>query len=79
MIELLYKEISACFRRSYTAIDGLWYIKVEENEKVEKTLDMDNEVRGIMLKIQARTLKSFTKLEYGVNALFECLATKLVL
>jgi len=79
MIKLSEKNIAAYFQRSYTAVDGLWFMKTEENEGFEKTLDMDNEVWKIMPKIQARTLKSFTGLEHGMDALFECLTTKLTI
>lgn len=79
MIELIDKNIAAYFQRSYTAVDGLWFIKVEEKEGFEKALDLDNEVWKILPKIQARTLKSFSNLEHGMDALYECLTTKLSL
>jgi hypothetical protein len=79
MIELSDNDIAAYFRRSYKAVDGLWFMKAEEKEGFEKTLDMDNEVWKIMPKIQARTLKNLTKTEHGIDALFECLTTKLYL
>ena len=79
MIELSDKDISSYFQRSYTAVDGLWFMKVEEREGFEETLDVDNEVWKILPKIQARTLKSFSNLEHGMDALYECLTTKLTL
>ena len=79
MIKLSDKDISSYFQRSYTAVDGLWFMKVEERDGFEETLDVDDEVWKIMAKIQARTLKSFSRLEHGVDALFECLTTKLSL
>jgi hypothetical protein len=77
MIELSDKEISAYFQRSYTAVDGLWFMKVEDRESFEEALDVDDEVWKILAKIQARTLKSISCLDHGVDALFECLTTKL--
>ena len=79
MIELSDKDISSYFQRSYTAVDGLWFMKLEEREGFEAALDVDDEVWKILAKIQARTLKSFSRLEHGVDALFECLTTKLYL
>ena len=79
MIELNDKDISSYFQRCYTAVDGLWFMKLEDREGFESALDVDDEVWKILAKIQARTLKTFTRLDHGVDALFECLTTKLYL
>ena len=79
MIELNDKQIAEFCHRSYTAVDGLWFMKVEERYGFDTTLDIDNEVWKILPKIQARMLKSIGKMEKGIEALFECLTTKLVL
>ncbi len=44
MMELSDKDISSYFQRCYTAVDGLWFMKLEEMEGFEETLDVDNEV-----------------------------------
>jgi predicted ArsR family transcriptional regulator len=72
------KQIAEYFHRSYTAVDGLWFIKVEEKYGFDVALEIDNEVWKILPKIQARMLKSMIK-EKGRDALFECLTTKLIL
>ena len=77
MIKLTDSEISKYFRRSYTAVDGLWFIKVEEKYGFDTALDIDNEVWKVMPKIQARFLKSKIKKKKGLDALFECFTTKL--
>ena len=70
-------EASAYFRRSYGALDGLWFMKVEERFGFEVALDIDREVWEVMPKIQARMLKAMTGEESGLTALLECLTTKL--
>ncbi len=77
MIELTDKQIAEYFHRSYTAADGLWFIKVEEKYGFEQALEIDNEVWKVLPKIQARFLKSTGKMEKGIDALFRCLSTKL--
>ena len=84
MIKLSDREIYQYFHRSYTAVDGLWFIKVEENLGFDKALDIDDEVWKVMPKIQARFLKSKLyknkrdlKNERSLGALFECFTTKL--
>jgi len=41
-------------RRSYTAVDGLWFVMVEEDEGLDKALVLDERVWRVMGKIQAR-------------------------
>lgn len=66
----------AYFKRSYTAVDGLWFMKVEEKYGFEAALEIDNEVWRVFPKIQARKLKSILELGEGMDALKECLAAK---
>jgi hypothetical protein len=77
MIELNAKQIEEYFHRSYSAVDGLWFMKVEERYGFDTAIDIDNDVWKVFPKIQARLLKSMGKLENGMYALFECLTTKL--
>ena len=79
MIELSDKQIAEYFHRSYTAVDGLWCMKVEEKYGFDVALYIDDEVWKVFPKIQARKLKELAKLGNGIEALYECLTTKLVL
>ncbi len=79
MIELTQKQIAEFFHRSYTAVDGLWFMKVEEKYGFDVALDIDNEVWKVFPKIQARFLKSTGKLGSGIDALYEALTTRLKL
>jgi hypothetical protein len=79
MIQLTPEQIAEYFHRSYTAVDGLWFMKVEEKCGFDVALDIDNEVWKVFPKIQARLLKSLGKTGDGIDALFECLTTKLTL
>jgi hypothetical protein len=79
MIRLSNKQIAEYFHRSYTVVDGLWFMKVEGKYGFEAALDIDNEVWKVFPKIQARLLKSLGKTGDGIEALFECLTTKLTL
>ena len=79
MIQLNDEQIAAFYHRSYTAVDGLWFMKVEEKYGLDTALDVDNEVWKVLPKIQARMLKSMMKMENGIEALFECFTAKLLL
>ena len=65
------------FRRSYTAVDGLWFVKIEEQLGFERALEIDREVWKVMPKIQARALRASTGQQRGLSALHRCLSTKL--
>jgi len=77
MIQLTPQQIAEYFQRSYTTVDGLWFMKVEGKYGFEAALDIDNEVWEVFPKIQARLLKSLGKTGDGIDALFECLTTRL--
>ncbi len=79
MIHLDDKQIADYCRRSYTAADGLWFIKVEEKYGFAVALEIDNEVWKVLPKIQARMLKSMGNMGNGMEALLECFTTKLTL
>jgi predicted ArsR family transcriptional regulator len=79
MIELTQKQIAEYFHRSYSAVDGLWFMKIEGKYGFDVALDIDNEVWKVFPKIQARLLKSMGKLEDGIEGLHEALTTKLKL
>jgi hypothetical protein len=77
MIELSDKQAADYFRRCYTAVDGLWFMKIEEKYGFDTALDVDNEVWKIFPKVQARALKSMLDQENGLEALFKTLSIKL--
>ena len=79
MLKLTEKQISEYFNRSYTAVDGLWFMKVEERYGFETALDIDNDVWQVMPKIQARKLKTMGNLEDALESLRKCITTKLTL
>ncbi len=79
MVELDSQQIIEYFQRCYKAVDGLWFMKVEEQYGFDRALDVDNEVWKVMPKIQARIIKSMLKLSDGLDALFIGLKTKLEL
>ncbi len=77
MIKLTGKQIEEYLHRCYTALDGLWFMKVEEKYGFDTALDIDDEVWKIIPKIQARMLKSMGNAGNGIDGLCECLETKL--
>jgi len=79
MIELNDRQIADYFRRCYTSVDGLWFMKVEEAFGFDRALEIDNEVWQVLPKIQARFFKSLSKEKRGMQALFDCLTARLQL
>lgn len=77
MRELTDRQIADYFHRSYTAVDGLWFVKLEEEYGFDKALEVDRRVWEVLPKIQARKLKSLLNEGEGMSALVECLTTKL--
>lgn len=67
------------FKRSYRAVDGLWFMKVEERYGFDTALEIDDDVWRVMPKIQARALKSMMNESNGLDALLRCFAAKLSL
>ena len=66
-------------RRSYSAVDGLWFMMVEEESEFEKALEIDNKIWAVMPKIQARFLKKALRVDRGLDALITCFSDKLLL
>ena len=73
------KQIAQYFRRCYVAVDGLWFVKVEEKYGLEAALAVDGDVWKVLPKIQARMLKAMLHEDQGLDALRECLTTRLTL
>lgn len=77
MLRLSDKQKAEFLRRCYTAVDGLWFVKLEEKLGFEKTLAVDREVWKVFPKIQARALKAMGKKGNGLAALADCFGAKL--
>jgi hypothetical protein len=76
MRELSAAEKAAYFQRSYTAVDGLWFMKLEAETDLATALKIDTDVWTVMPKIQARWLKQTLSAAGGLAGLRDCLATK---
>jgi hypothetical protein len=79
MDSLIDEQIAEYFHRSYKAVDGLWFMKVEEKYGFDTALQIDKEIWKVMPKIQARMIKSMLKIDEGAIALLKSLKTKLAL
>jgi hypothetical protein len=77
MKELSDAEKAAYYRRCYTAVDGLWFMKLEAAYGFEAALQMDRDVWAVLPKIQARCLKAAFGVTTGREALRDCLTAKL--
>lgn len=67
------------YRRSYTAVDGLWFMKIEERLGFDLALKIDEAVWSILPKIQARTLKGMMNLDDGISDLQMALSVRLAM
>lgn len=66
-------------RRSFTAVDGLWFVKVEEAYGFDVALELDHRVWEVMGKIQARAARKVLGLESSdLDALAAFLRLKFV-
>jgi len=64
-------------RRSFTAVDGLWFVKVEEAYGFDRALDLDVQVWKVVGKIQAREARSILGAQSNdFDALGRCLRLK---
>jgi len=71
------KVLLEYFKKSYFALDGLWFVKVEEGSSFENALEIDEKVWEVLPKIQARKLKEVLGLEgKGLKDLLACLKVK---
>ncbi|MCE5324558.1 L-2-amino-thiazoline-4-carboxylic acid hydrolase [bacterium] len=58
-------QIADFLRRSYLAVDGLWFLNVEERFSSDDAMDLDESVWSVMYKIQARKAKEILDLAGG--------------
>ena len=64
-------------RRSYFAVDGLWYVMVEEEFGPEAAMELDERVWHVMPKIQARKARELMDCRRdSPAALVRCMALK---
>jgi hypothetical protein len=73
------EQIQQYLLRSYTAVDGLWFMRTEAQVGFQAALEIDRQVWAIMPKIQARHLKELLQMGNGLNGLARCLEAKLEL
>lgn len=79
MKDLTERDKTEYFRRSYRAVDGLWFMMIEEKRGFEEALELDEAVWRVLPKIQARALKSMLKLDCSLDGLKEAIAIRLAL
>lgn len=64
-------------RRSYFAVDGLWFVMLEEADGLERALEVDEQVWRVMPKIQARKARELMRADGNTpGALARCMALK---
>jgi len=76
-MELSDKQKAQFFQRSFKAVDGLWFMKIEKRYGFEKALEIDKAVWEVFPKIQARELKAITREKDNKAALLDCFTTML--
>lgn len=65
-------------RRAYHAVDGLWFVKVEEEHGFEEALELDRRVWEVLAKVQARKARELTQSSgCAAGALARCFGLKL--
>jgi hypothetical protein len=64
-------------RKCFVSVDGLWFMKIEEDADFEKALELDIAVWKVLPKIEARTIQELLGLGKGLQALKQALAFKL--
>jgi hypothetical protein len=79
MDSLTDRQIIEYFHRSYKAVDGLWFMKVEEKYGFNAALEIDKAVWKVMPKIQVRMIKSMLGKGEAQVTLLESLIVKLSL
>ena len=72
------EKLVEMLRRSYTAVDGLWFVMAEEMLDPEQALELDERVWRVMPKLQARKARQLLRLRGSSLAeLAQCFALKL--
>lgn len=73
------EQIEDYLYRSYTRIDGLWFVLAEERYGFDAALALDEAVWRVVPKIQARQLQEQLKLARDIAGLSRALTAKLAL
>jgi len=71
------KLFSDYLRKCFVSVDGLWFMKIEEDADFEKALEIDIAVWKVLPKIEARTIQGLLSLGHGIEALHAGLDFKL--
>lgn len=71
------KLVADYLRKCFVSVDGLWFMKIEEDADFEKALEIDRAVWKILPKIEARTIRELLSLGHGIEALHAALEFKL--
>jgi hypothetical protein len=71
------KLIADYFRKCFVSVDGLWFMKVEQDADFEKALALDIAVWEVLPKIEARTIQGLLETGSGIEALHRALDFKL--
>jgi hypothetical protein len=71
------KLIVDYLRKCFVSVDGLWFMKAEEDADFEKALELDIEVWKVLPKIEARTIQDLLDIDKGIKALRQALEFKL--
>lgn len=75
-MELSAEQAAEYFRRSFVSVDGLWFVKNEEERGFDYALEIDRRVWEVMPKIQARMIRGWLGEGNGPEALERCLAVR---
>ncbi len=72
------QQLVEYLRRSYHAVDGLWFMMAEEALDFEGALELDRRVWAVLAKIQARKARELTGCEgNSADDLVACFSLKL--
>jgi hypothetical protein len=72
-------QIEEYLHRSYTRLDGLWFVLAEERHGFDAALALDEAVWKVLPKIQARLLQQQLNLSRDIQGLARALTAKLTL
>lgn len=71
------KLIADYLRKCFVSVDGLWFMKVEEDADFEKALELDIAVWEVLPKVEARAVQDLLGIGKGIQALQQALHFKL--
>lgn len=73
------QQLEEYLYRSYTRVDGLWFVLTEERHGFDAALALDEAVWKVLPKIQARLLQQQVNLAPNLEGLIRALQAKLTL